>query len=479
MFYGNQAQFDRRTFLARGGQTAAFGGIASYATGLTAIGQAAAFSNASDYKALVCVFLKGGNDHGNTLIPIDATNYARYAAIRGGDGEGGGGIALARAALANTVLKAPEGQTLTDDIQYALAPTMPRLKALYDKGAMAPMLNVGPLVAPLTKAQYESSNHAANPRPPKLFSHNDQQSIWQSGEPEGATSGWGGKMNDLGRGLNANPLFTSITASSNEVFLAGDATTAYTVSANGAVEMRPVTQGLYRSADAGDALRQLVTSSRTHVLEADYTRMAKRSLDAQAFVSNALAPVQISTSFNDPAGTNRLASQLKIVARLIGARQALGVKRQIFVVTTGGFDTHDHLMSKHGGLLGGIDFALDAFYRATVELGVANNVTAFTASDFGRTLSSNGDGSDHGWGSHHFVVGGGVAGGRFYGTAPQVSIESDDQVGRGRLLPGMAVDQLASTLALWFGVSPSELQGVLPNIGRFDGADLGFMKPTL
>ena len=476
MFYGNQTQFDRRTFLARGSQTAAFGGIASYATGLAAIGEAAAFESTGDYKAIVCVFLKGGNDHGNTIIPFDATNYARYAAIRGGDGEGGGGIALPRAALANTVIDAPEGQTLTDDIRYALAPTMPRLKALYDSGAMAPMLNVGPLVAPLTKAQYQSSNHAANPRPPKLFSHNDQQSVWQSGAPEGATTGWGGKMGDLARGLNANPVFTSITASSNEVFLAGQTTTAYTVSSGGAVEMRPVTQGLYRSMDAGDALRQLITAQRNHVLEADYTRMAKRSLDAQAFVANALAPIELSTNFDDPAGNNRLASQLQIVARLIGARQALGVKRQVFVVTTGGFDTHDNLIDNHGGLLGGIDFAMDAFYRATVELGIASNVTAFTASDFGRTLSSNGDGSDHGWGSHHFVVGGAVNGGRFYGTAPQVSIESDDQVGRGRLLPAMAVDQLASTLALWFGVSPSELPGLLPNIGRFDGADLGFMK---
>jgi uncharacterized protein (DUF1501 family) len=477
MLYANQTEFSRRNFMKRGAQAAALTGVASYATGLTAIGEAAAFSAGNDdYKALVCVFLKGGNDHSNTLIPFDATNYARYSALRGGDGEGGGGLALPRASLAQTVLQPAEGQTLTDDQLFALSPAMTRLSGLYRQGAMAPLLNIGPLLAPLTLEQYKSRNHKANPRPAKLFSHNDQQSTWQSGLPEGAPTGWGGRIGDLARNSNANPVFTSITASSNEVFLAGRGTTAYAVSSNGAVELRPVTRGLYRSPEAGNAMRQLLTGTREHVLEADYTRIARRSLDAQGFIDDALSSANLATSFDDPSGRNGLANELRIVARLIAARQSLGVKRQVFIVTTGGFDNHDDLIDKHEGLLSKLDFALDAFYRATVELGVANQVTSFTASDFGRTLTSNGDGSDHGWGSHHFVVGGSVAGAQFYGTAPHMSDETDDQVGRGRLLPSMAVDQMASTLALWFGVAPSELSTVLPNIGRFPSADLGFLR---
>jgi len=173
---------------------------------------------------------------------------------------------------------------------------------------------------------------------------------------------------------------------------------------------------------------------------------------------------------------NTLADQLQIVARLIAARQPLGVKRQVFMVSLGGFDTHDNQTATHAKLMGSLDFALDAFYKATVELGLADKVTTFTASDFGRTLQYNGDGSDHGWGSHHFVMGGAVNGGRYFGMAPRISMTSPDQVGRGRLLPTVAVDQFASTLANWFGVAPSELPSMAPNIGRFSTSNLGLMK---
>jgi uncharacterized protein (DUF1501 family) len=161
---------------------------------------------------------------------------------------------------------------------------------------------------------------------------------------------------------------------------------------------------------------------------------------------------------------------------LIAARQALGVKRQIFMVNMGGFDLHDNLIMGQATLLDRIDFAFDAFYRATVELGMADKVTTFTASDFGRTLQSNGDGSDHGWGAHHFIMGGAVNGGRYYGVAPQISVKSPDQVGLGRLLPTVSVDQYAAKLATWFGVAPSEISSIAPNIGRFNGANLGFMQ---
>lgn len=443
MFIGTSTEMERRAFLQRTGQLAMMGAASSYALGLAGIGEAAAFSNAGGYKALVCVFLYGGNDYANTLIPFDTTNYARYQTIRGTTGsEAANGIALARASLANTVLTPPQGQTLTDNITYAIAPTMPRLKALYDQGVMAPVLNVGPLVAPLTRAQYDNNSV---PRPPKLFSHNDQQSTWQSSNPEGSRTGWGGRIGDLALTSNTNAMFTAINATGNAVFLSGQTAAPYQVSSAGATLYNPLQTGrLFNSTVASQALGTLLRSGSGNVMAADYARFNDRSIQYGAFVNNAIASSTLTTSF----GTgNRLADQLRVVARLIAGRQQLGVTRQVFLVSLGGFDHHDGLIGPHEALLGQVDFAMDAFYRATVELGVANNVTAFTASDFGRTLTSNGDGSDHGWGSHHFVVGGGVSGGRFYGRAPSVSVSTADQVGQGRLLPAVSVDEYSATMA--------------------------------
>ncbi|TAD83091.1 MAG: DUF1501 domain-containing protein [Sphingomonadales bacterium] len=473
MFIGKGNEIARRAFLQRSGQLAMMGAASSYAMGLAGIGEAAAFSNAGGYKALVCVFLYGGNDHANTLIPFDAANYARYASIRGQAGsEAAAGIALARASLANTVLQTPADQRLTNDITFALAPTMPRLKTLFDQQAMAPLLNVGPLIAPMTRAQYDNGSV---PRPPKLFSHNDQQSTWQSSQPEGSPSGWGGRMGDLALSSNTNAMFTAINATGNAVFLSGRSAIPYQVSPAGATLYNPLQTGrLFNSAAASQALGTLLRTGTGNVMAADYARINDRSIQYGAFVNDALRNVTLTTSF----GTgNRLADQLRVVASLIAARSRLGVTRQVFLVSLGGFDNHDGLIGTHDGLLGQVDFAIDAFYRATVELGVANNVTTFTASDFGRTLTSNGDGSDHGWGAYHFIVGGGVRGGRFYGRAPQISASSDDQVGQGRLLPAVSVDEYSATLAQWFGVSASELPSVAPNIGRFASPDLGFMKP--
>jgi uncharacterized protein (DUF1501 family) len=219
-----------------------------------------------------------------------------------------------------------------------------------------------------------------------------------------------------------------------------------------------------------------MTQTSNHVLEAEYNRVTKRSIDAEGVVATALNQVTLTTSFRPATGRNGLADQLAIIAKLIGARQALGAKRQVFLVSMGGFDLHDSLPGKQPGLMSQVDFAMDAFYRATIELGVSDKVTTFTASDFGRTLASNGDGSDHGWGGHHLILGGAVNGGRFYGTAPNISVTSDDQVGQGRLLPSTSVDQYSATLARWFGVDPTELANVAPNIGRFASSDLGFLS---
>jgi uncharacterized protein (DUF1501 family) len=476
MNIGNMGDLSRRAFLRRSSQLAVAGGASSWAMGLAGIGEAAAFSAGNDYKALVCIFLYGGNDHNSTLIPFDSANYDLYSALRGGGaGQSAGGITPARAALAGTALSPSGNQVLTNNLQYALSPEMTRLKARFDEGKMAPLLNVGPLVAPLTRAGYESSNLVANPRPAKLFSHNDQQSTWQSSKPEGATDGWGGRMGDLAMSSNTNSLFTCISATGNAVMLAGQRALGYQVSTGGAIAVNGIKGSLFTSSTGAAALNTLLTQSSNHLLEAELTRVSKRAIDAESVITAALQPVNLATSFKPATGKNNLADQLAIVAKLIAGRQPLGAKRQVFMVSMGGLDHHDGLVGKHGPAMEQLDFAMDAFYRATLEMGIADKVTTFTASDFGRTLASNGDGSDHGWGSHHFILGGAVNGGQYFGTAPQISVKSDDQVGQGRLLPSTSVDQYAATLANWFGVAPSELSSIAPNIGRFGSANLGFM----
>ncbi len=478
----------RRAFLRRSAQLAFTGVALPTALNLASIGEAAAF-NAADgsYKALVCVFMYGGNDYANTLVPYDQPSYDKYSAIRTG-------IALPRASLDATLLDPTTG--LPGGQQYAMHPSMAGLRTLFNSGQAAVQLNVGPLVVPLTRAQYAGSNRVLYPLPPKLFSHNDQQSVWQSSSPEGSTIGFGGNMGDLALASNTNSLFTCISVTGNAVFLAGDSALAYQVGTNGAVKINSVTSDVYGSSAVKSAMGQLVQQARSHVLENEYATVTRRAVASEGSVTSAIgtsASVDADIRF-DPfkaITNNSLASQMKMVARLIGARSSLGVKRQVFFVSLGGFDLHDNLLTGHVTNMKRVSDAMSAFYQTTVNLGVADGVTAFTASDFGRTLSSNGDGSDHGWGSHHWVVGGAVKGKSFYGTPPPVSVgntaAADDQwhVGQGRLLPSTSVDQYAATLAKWFGVEASEMSGILPNINRFGVAggrpdypiDLGFFKP--
>nr|CBA31080.1 hypothetical protein Csp_C26760 [Curvibacter putative symbiont of Hydra magnipapillata] len=417
----------RRAFLRRSGQLALTGTALPFALNLAAMGEAAAFNApAGDYKALVCVFLFGGNDYANTLIPYDDTNYNLYSTIRGGGaGQTAGGIALAKSALTATLLSPSVGPTDSQgqlNRQFALNPAMTGLAGLFNSGKMAVQLNVGPLVKPLTRTQYNSSDRTTYPRPPQLFSHNDQQSIWQSSSPEGSTVGWGGNMGDLvlSNSLNTSSVFTCMSVSGNAVFLSGDTALQYQVSTSGAIKIQPATNSsLYgNSAVPGAIYNLLHNQTSAHKMENEYLAVTKRALDAESSVSTALALTPPTTTFP----TDSLGQQLKMVARLINGRSTLGVRRQVFFVSMGGFDLHDNLIRDHGGLLGKVSEAMTAFYNATVEMGVDSKVTTFTASDFGRTLASNGDGSDHGWGSHHFVVGGAVNGKRFYGEAPPIIV---------------------------------------------------------
>lgn len=450
-------ELQRREFLRRAGTLGLAGTAAPWALNLAALGEAAAATAPGDYKALVCVFLYGGNDHGNTLVPYDSASYNAYAAIRQT-------LATPREQLAATVL----GQTIGGR-QMALAPQLGKLKALWDAGRLGVQLNVGTLIQPTTLAQYKAQSV---PLPPKLFSHNDQQSVWQSSSPEGATSGWGGRMGDLFLSGNGSATFTCVNASGNAVFMAGKQAVQYQVSTSGAVPINGVTKPLYGSQACSDALKALITADRSHWMEAELNRVVARSITAQGAVSAGLAGVPALQTVFDT--TSSLSAQLLMVARLIAARQSLGATRQVFFVSIGGFDTHDFLLDQHPGLLTAVNDALASFYAATVELGVANQVTTFTASDFGRTLTSNGDGSDHGWGSHHMVLGGAVKGGRYWGTLPSVTVNGPDDVGQGRLLPTTAVDQLGATLATWMGVSPTDLPTVLPQIANYSQRDLGY-----
>ena len=473
----------RRAFLQRSSLMAAAGVAAPWALQLAAMGEAAAF-NGDDYKALVCVFLYGGNDYANTVVTYDEASHRRYADIRAaGAGSAADGIVLSRETLAKTLLR--PGQALPEGRQYALHPSMPNLAGLFNSGQAGVQLNVGPLVVPLTRQQFESQ---AYPMPPKLFSHNDQQSLWQSSSPEGSTIGWGGRLGDIAMPSNSQSLFTCISVTGNSVFLSGQDALQYQCSTSGAIKVRALQEGdwLFGNHTGMRAtLLNLVQQNRAHVLQNEYNNVMRRALAAEGKVSGALASVNLSTAFAD----NNLSRQMRMVARLIGARQRLGVKRQVFMVSLGGFDLHDNLVARQPGLLQEVDQAISSFYKATVELGVSDKVTTFTASDFGRTLTSNGNGSDHGWGSHHFLVGGAVKGARFYGEAPPVSAsdskDPQDQwhVGQGRLLPRTSTDQFAATLGRWFGVEEGELARILPNLrnfgqsaGRLDyPTDLGFL----
>jgi uncharacterized protein (DUF1501 family) len=455
-----QPNQSRRAFLKRSAALGIAGGAAPFVTQLAAIGEASA-AVASDYKALVCIFLYGGNDYANTLPPYDAASHAQYLAARPTIGH-------ARDALAATALNPVNS---LGGRQYALAPAMASLMPMFDAGKLAVVLNVGTLVRPTTKAQYQANSVAL---PPKLFSHNDQSSYWQACGAEGTPSGWGGRIGDLLQSGNGSSALTCISASGNAVYLSGRSAIQYVTGTNGPTALIGGSNSLYGSSAAASALKSIMGASQSHLIANEHAAVSKRAIDLYAQVNGALGSAPASSFPLFPSG-NSLADQLRIVARMIAVSQELGAKRQVFFVSLGGFDMHDYLVRDHPTRIGMVADAMRAFYDTTVALGVADKVTSFTASDFGRTLVQNDDGSDHGWGSMHFVAGGAVNGKRIYGTPPAVGANTPDDVGAGRLLPTIAVDQYAATLASWFGVRASDMPTVLPNIGNYSTTNLGFV----
>lgn len=418
---------------------------------------AASTGTFSDYRALVCVFLFGGNDSFNMLAPRSDPEYNVYALSR------------QNLAVAKTDLL-PITPLSQDGAQYGLHPTMGGVQALFESARVAFIANVGPLIEPTTKDQYLNSSVAL---PPRLFSHNDQQDQWNSlrGRTPGKT-GWAGRVADLLRQHVAEQqLGTNVSLSGNTSLQTADETVAYTMGPNGPQPF----QGL-GNADRGPQRRLAFEQ----VLSADYDSMyvrafrdiQQRAVETADRVVKALASAQtLSTAMPE----SPLGQQLNTVAKLISVRERLQLQRQIFFVATGGFDTHDEQLERHPPLLADISESISAFYHATVELGVSSNVTTFTQSDFGRTLTSNGDGTDHGWGGVQLVAGDAVRGREMYGAYPLLEIDGPDDVRRGRLIPGVSADQYAATLAKWIGVPESDLTHVAPNLDNFTQRDLGFL----
>lgn len=424
---------------------------------------------ASDYKALVCVFLLGGMDTHDLLIPYDNESYSQYRNIRSTMLEGYG-TSREQAAL---LPLSPTNAADYGNRAFALPPEMSNLHQLFHQGDAAIIGNVGPLIQPTSKTELENKSV---PLPPRLFSHNDQQATWQSGGPEGAQYGWGGLFADLVQQNNLNQEFTNITTQGNSLFLSGANTFPYQVSASGASNIRLLSPELFRD---NPELQQMLSdhfasddSDTANLLRQDVTM-----LNSAAFASNQKfeAAFQDDLTLNTTFPASRLGRQLETVAKTIANKEALGVGRQIFFVAIGGFDTHDNQAVTLPALQSQIDSSVVSFHQAMTEMGLNEQVTLFTASDFGRTLAVNGDGTDHGWGSHHLVVGGAVNGQQIYGQVPPASLGHDWDAGNGRLIPGVSIEQLAAPMGRWFGLSDAELAVALPNLANFSEQSLDFI----
>ena len=409
-----------------------------------------------DYKALVCVFLFGGNDSFNMLVPRSNAEYSVYAQSRQN-------LAIAQQDLLPIT---PATQTGVD---FGLHPSMTAMQSLFDAGRVAFVNNVGPLVEPTTKDQFFSQSVAL---PPQLFSHNDQQDQWHSLKGNSVSkTGWAGRMADLIR-LNVadQQMATNASLFGSSLFQSADDTIAYVMGPLGPIPFDGFGDTSPFS-DQRQAFQAILEANYGSIYERAFADIQRRATAAADLVSGAIenAPARNTVFPPTPLGT-----QLQTVARLIDVRDELQMERQIFLVATGGFDSHDDQNENQPGLLGGVSDAIAAFFDATVEMGVSDSVTTFTQSDFGRTLTSNGDGSDHAWGGVQLVTGGNVLG-DLYGTYPLLAIDGDDDVGGGRMIPTTSADQYAATLAKWFGIDDTDLDAVAPNLGNFVTRDLGFL----
>ncbi|WP_386066506.1 DUF1501 domain-containing protein [Tahibacter sp. UC22_41] len=492
-------ELKRRRFLQQLGLTLCAGGASALLPQLRLVNSALAADKGSvaGYRALVCVYLSGGNDSWNMLVPYDTTRHAVYAAARSGvynATTNAGGLAIDRAALTSQfqITDSATGAQYAVNPGNATYPTgMSDLATIYRANKLAFIANVGTLVRPITKTEY---NNTPALRPPQLYSHNDQENLWHLARTNASNSGWGGLVADRTRLNNVNQaLSPCISLAGSNRFEVGDSTFPYQMSSSGLTGLSNIynsassTGGTYGSQRAGALDLLLADTSNPSLLTQEYARTFKRGRDLYDLVNSALTASDgsgnVTTVF--PTG-NSLADQLKMVARMIKiSRESSGQirhQRQIYYVRMGGFDLHDGLMATnqngHGALLNRVSQALGAFWTALGEIGAQNEVTAFTMSEFARTLSSNGNGSDHAWGGMQLVMGGAVNGGRLYGSFPDQTLNNAISFSRGQTIPSTSVDQMAATLARWMGVTASnELATIFPNLINFPTADLGFMAP--
>ncbi len=450
----------RRDFLHRAAALTA-GGFASRLAPLSLLGLAArANAQAStDYKALVCVFLYGGVDGNNLLLPLDTPGYASYTAVR----PAASGVGLASSDILPI-------QPANVSSPYGLHAKLRDIHPLFAQGKLALLANVGTLNEPTTKQNFLAK------RPDSLFSHSDQQNQWQSSVSSAQSqTGWGGRIADRVAAQNgAFPVVTSIAGSS--LFIAGDTTAPLAVPTSGGFGLVGI--------DANGPTGALLTAIQSlHAVDRGnaYVKAAGDVFTQAVSLSGVVDPILSSGSSSIQslfAGqSSSIAQQFLQVAKLIEARGRTGARRQIFFVALNGFDTHSNQLVVMNNLLGQLSPALRSFYDATVQLGVANQVTTFTLSDFGRTFRpASGAGTDHAWGNHHLILGGAVRGGQMYGRYPTLALAGpDDADTAGRWIPSTSVEQYGATLARWFGLDDAALAAVFPNLARFAPASLGFL----
>lgn len=444
-----------------------------------------------DNKALVCLFLSGGCDSFNLLVPYEQTRYNTYAITRGAFGTSGG-LALDRNAIRQ--LAAPAND-------FALHPSCANLQQMANgtgvfagKKRLAFVANIGTLIQPISKTQFnnwENGNDFALPVPKALFSHSDQIEQWQTALPQGMAqlNGWAGRCADvLNSYYNTGATSMSISLGGNNVFQVGNSTQQFVITPNGSLSFEGDTGGVNNNPlqlkNAG--LRSTLDQHYTNLLTESFSQITKQSdgmqllFQAQFDSANASLGTAVDALF--PAN-NYLATTLKAVVKTIKIRSQLGLRRQTFFINYGGWDHHGELLNTEAGMLAGVDAALGAYQQALELLGLASDAITFTASDFGRTLRSNGRGTDHAWGGNAMVFGGPVDGGKIFGTYPDLTLDGPDDVGHGgRLLPSTPVDLYFAEMLRWFGVTPGNMSYVLPNIANFwnptsTAAPLGFVKP--
>lgn len=475
------ANLNRRLFMKSMGAVS-FTGSMGLLSGLS--GMSASAASTSGYKALVCILLDGGMDHADTMIPYDSATYEQMTRVRPilttayGD----------RRARENLLRLNPSNEAELGGRQVAMPPELTEIHAMFEDGDAAIVSGVGPMIEPVTRAAMDSKTAIL---PSRLYSHNDQSATWMAMQPEGARLGWGGRFADavISSNPNENPMFSAINTNATGLFLAGEQVRAFRTSAKGPELPRILratpgpnefagigsTDGDNRAREIMRAYFERTQTSKANLFQRDYRAAGARSIPSTEAFSAALSQgTPISTPFPDG---NRLADNLKAIADVINIQQHIGNSRQVFFARLPGFDTHADQSEKLPLLQRTLSEAVAAFRDAMISINQWNSTTIFTMSEFGRTTVENGDGTDHGWGGHHLVMGGDVKGKTIYGNVPSMDVTGNEYTRyRGRLIPNQSVEQFAATLGNWFGLSSGEIDDIFPNLGNFDKRNLGFLS---